>query len=63
MAIVELKENQILLEEEIIDYCKQWPRYEKNIKIILKKIIRNRLGKIDKKALREKYLKLCYGEK
>lgn len=63
MAIVELKENQIILEEEIIDYCKQWTRYEKPIKIIFEKIIRNRLGKIDKKTLKEKYLKLCYEEK
>lgn len=60
LAIVEAKKEVVLSEKEVSDYCRQLPRHQRPVMIIFDKVLRNELGKINKKALREKYLKLHY---
>ncbi len=54
-AIIEVKENQILTEEDINALCQQLPRYKRPRKIIFADIPRNPTGKIEKPKLREMY--------
>lgn len=54
-AIIEVKENQILTEEDINALCQQLPRYKRPRKIIFADIPRNPTGKIEKPKLRKMY--------
>ena len=42
-------------EEEIVEYCKELPRYKRPRRIIFAEVPRNATGKIEKPALRKKY--------
>lgn len=54
-AIIEVKENQMLSEEEVDEMCMALPRYKRPRKIIFADIPRNPTGKIEKPRLREMY--------
>lgn len=54
-AIVEVKPDKTLTEEELMEFCSPMPRYKRPRKIIFDKVPRNPTGKIEKPRLREKY--------
>jgi acyl-CoA synthetase (AMP-forming)/AMP-acid ligase II len=54
-AIIELKEDVSMTEEEVNNYCLQLPRYKRPHVVIFAKIPRNPTGKIEKPKLREIY--------
>ena len=54
-AIIEVKENHLLTEDDINELCKQLPRYKRPRKVIFADIPRNPTGKIEKPKLREMY--------
>ncbi len=54
-AIIELKENMVVTEEEIMEFCKALPRYKRPHKVIFADIPRNPTGKIEKPKLRAIY--------
>ena len=54
-AIIELKEGEIMTEEEMNEYCLKLPRYKRPRKIFFADIPRNPTGKIEKPKLREIY--------
>ena len=54
-AIIEVKEDEILTEEEVLEFCKDMPRYKRPRKFIFADVPRNPTGKIEKPKLREKY--------
>ena len=56
-AIIEIKPEYTCTEEEIMNFCKDMPRYKRPRKIIFDKVPRNPTGKIEKPVLREKYCK------
>ena len=55
-AIIELKDGVDCTEQEINDFCIELPRYKRPRKIIFAPVPRNPTGKIEKPALREKYI-------
>ncbi|MBO4393979.1 MAG: acyl--CoA ligase [Spirochaetales bacterium] len=55
-AIIEPKEGAELTEEEIQEFCRELPRYKRPRKIIFDRVPRNPTGKIEKPALRQKYI-------
>ncbi len=57
-AVIELKEGVSCSEEEIMDFCRELPRYKRPRKVIFEKVPRNPTGKIEKPLLRERY---CHG--
>ena len=57
-AIIEIKEGMTCTEEEIMEFCRDLPRYKRPRKIIFEKVPRNPTGKIEKPLLRQKY---CHG--
>ena len=54
-AIIEVKEDENLTEEEITEFCMSLPRYKRPHKYIFADIPRNPTGKIEKPKLREMY--------
>jgi acyl-CoA synthetase (AMP-forming)/AMP-acid ligase II len=54
-AIIELKENMKMTEDEMNEFCLKLPRYKRPHKIIFADIPRNPTGKIEKPKLREMY--------
>ena len=54
-AIIEVKEDCTLTEEEVNDFCAEMPRYKRPKKIIFAQVPRNATGKIEKPKLREMY--------
>ncbi|AGC68658.1 long-chain-fatty-acid--CoA ligase LcfB [Thermoclostridium stercorarium subsp. stercorarium DSM 8532] len=54
-AIIETKPGINLTEKDIIEYCRDLPRYKRPRKIIFDKVPRNPTGKIEKPLLRAKY--------
>ncbi len=54
-AIIEVKEDMTLSEEEIADFCTTMPRYKRPRKYIFATVPRNPTGKIEKPKLREIY--------
>ena len=54
-AIIEIKEDCELTEDEVNDFCKDLPRYKRPRKIIFAKVPRNPTGKIEKPKLRKIY--------
>jgi len=54
-AIIEVREDMTLTEEEIVDFCVGLPRYKRPRKYIFAAVPRNPTGKIEKPKLREIY--------
>ena len=54
-AIIQVKDGMTCTEEEIVEYCKELPRYKRPRRIIFAEVPRNATGKIEKPALRKKY--------
>ena len=54
-AIIELKQDHTITEEEMNEFCMTLPRYKRPHKIIFADIPRNPTGKIEKPKLREIY--------
>mgnify|MGYP002517922855 CR=1 FL=1 len=54
-AVIEVKPDYTLTEEEVNDFCLDLPRYKRPRKIIFADVPRNPTGKIEKPRLREKY--------
>ena len=54
-AIIEVKPEFTLTEEEVNEYCLELPRYKRPRKIIFAPVPRNPTGKIEKPVLRERY--------
>ena len=54
-AIVEVKPDMTLTEEELEDFCYDLPRYKRPRKVIFADVPRNPTGKIEKPKLREMY--------
>ena len=55
VAIIELKRDHLVTEEEILEFCSPLPRYKRPRKIIFDSVPRNPTGKIEKVKLRDKY--------
>ena len=54
-AIIELKQDYTLTEEEVNQFCLELPRYQRPRKIIFAEVPRNPTGKIEKPKLRKMY--------
>ncbi|MBO4631150.1 MAG: acyl--CoA ligase [Lentisphaeria bacterium] len=54
-AIIEVKQNMKLTEEEVNEFCLGLPRYQRPRKIIFAAVPRNPTGKIEKPKLRKMY--------
>ena len=54
-AIIEIKADEELSEEEVNDFCLGLPKYKRPRKIIFAEVPRNPTGKIEKPFLRQKY--------
>lgn len=54
-AVIEVKPEYTLTEEEVNDFCLDLPKYKRPRKIIFSEVPRNPTGKIEKPALRKKY--------
>ena len=54
-AIIEVKKGRSLTEEEIDEFCRDLPRYQRPRKIIFAEVPRNPTGKIEKPKLRHIY--------
>lgn len=54
-AIIEVKGNESMTEEEVNEFCLKLPRYKRPHKVIFADIPRNPTGKIEKPKLREMY--------
>ena len=54
-AIIEVKEGETLVEDEVNSFCLELPRYKRPRKIIFAPVPRNPTGKIEKPKLRKMY--------
>jgi acyl-CoA synthetase (AMP-forming)/AMP-acid ligase II len=54
-AVIEVKEDRTLTEDEVNEFCMELPRYKRPRKIIFADVPRNPMGKIEKPVLRKKY--------
>lgn len=54
-AIIQVKKDMTLTQEEVDSYCLRLPRYKRPRKIIFASVPRNPTGKIEKPKLREQY--------
>ena len=54
-AIIEIKENCTLTEEEVNEFCMALPKYKRPRKVIFADVPRNPTGKIEKPKLRSMY--------
>ncbi len=54
-AIIQVKEGEVLTEEEINEYCLDLPRYKRPRQVIFANVPRNPTGKIEKPKLRKMY--------
>ena len=54
-AVTEVKEGATLTEEQVLDFCRDMPRYKRPRKIIFAPVPRNPTGKIEKPKLRKMY--------
>ena len=54
-AIIELKPGFEVSEEDVMEFCRELPRYKRPHKIIFDQVPRNLTGKIEKPKLRNKY--------
>ena len=54
-AIIEVKPEESMTEDEVNEFCLGMPKYKRPRKVIFADVPRNPTGKIEKPALREKY--------
>ncbi len=54
-AIIEVKPDRTLTEEQVNEFCMELPRYKRPRKVIFAKVPRNPTGKIEKPVLRRIY--------
>ena len=54
-AVIELKPDRTCTEADIMEFCKDLPRYKRPHKIVFEQVPRNPTGKIEKNVLRERY--------
>ena len=54
-AIIEFKEGKTYTKKELYDYCSNLPAFQRPYKFLFKKVIRNSLGKLDKKEMKRLY--------
>lgn len=54
-AIIECKPGMELTEEEVMEFCRELPKYKRPRKIIFAEVPRNATGKIEKPKLRKMY--------
>lgn len=54
-AVIEVKEDATLTEDEVNEFCKDLPKYKRPRKIIFAQVPRNPTGKIEKPKLRQLY--------
>jgi acyl-CoA synthetase (AMP-forming)/AMP-acid ligase II len=54
-AIIEVKPGETLTQEEIENFCKSLPRYQRPRQVIFAQVPRNPTGKIEKPVLRKMY--------
>ena len=54
-AIIEVAPGQSCTQEEIIQFCRELPRYKRPRKILFDQVPRNPTGKIEKPLLRQRY--------
>ncbi|MGN0403020.1 MAG: class I adenylate-forming enzyme family protein [Acetatifactor sp.] len=54
-AIIECKPGMTLTEEELLEFCKELPRYKRPRRFIFAEVPRNATGKIEKPKLRKLY--------
>jgi fatty-acyl-CoA synthase len=54
-AVVQVKIGQELAEEEVMDFCRELPKYKRPRRIIFAAVPRNATGKIEKPKLRREY--------
>ena len=54
-AIIQVREGEVLTEEEVRAFCMELPRYKRPRQIIFAPVPRNATGKIEKPKLREIY--------
>ncbi len=54
-AVISIHDGMTCTEEEIMEFCKELPRYKRPRKIIFAEVPRNATGKIEKPLLRERY--------
>ena len=55
IAIIKLKPNRTVSEEDILTYCEKLPRYKRPKRVYFDDVPRNPTGKIEKPKLRKKY--------
>jgi acyl-CoA synthetase (AMP-forming)/AMP-acid ligase II len=55
-AIIKVKENRTLTEDEVLDFCQELPKYRRPRQIIFGDVPRNPTGKIEKPKLRNQYV-------
>jgi acyl-CoA synthetase (AMP-forming)/AMP-acid ligase II len=58
VAIVEAKAGRALTEEQVIEFCKELPRYKRPRRVFFDQVPRNPTGKIEKPKLRKKYCQI-----
>ena len=54
-AIIDVKQDHVLTEDEVNQFCMELPRYQRPRKIIFAEVPRNPTGKIEKPKLRKMY--------
>ncbi len=54
-AVIEVKPDMSLTEDDVYEFCRDMPRYKRPRKIIFAKVPRNPTGKIEKPKLRSMY--------
>ena len=54
-AVIELKRDRELSEQDVMEFCAALPRYKRPRKVIFDSVPRNPTGKIEKPKLRERY--------
>lgn len=57
VAIIELNGKANCRKKDVINHCMELPYYKRPVKIIFDTVIRNNTGKMDKKAMRNRYKK------
>jgi len=61
VAVIEPKPGATLTEDEMNDFCEaSFPRYRRPRKVIIGEVPRNSTGKIQKRALRQKYSEISH---
>ncbi len=55
-VVIELVPGKTLTEEEVLNYCREVPRYKRPRKVFFGEIPRSPTGKIEKPKLRKKYI-------